>query len=1263
MVFSSSQWWAATGGEAAYVPKGAIWFDGSADYLYRTPSGAGNRKTYSYSFWAKQYKNTTNGYTLEAGSPSGNSEGIRFAGSTDCYLYIDGVDGGGSGALGTTALYRDPTAWYHVLYTKDTTDPVATNRVKLYVNGREVTNFTTRNDPALDAEGFLNNTVPHRIGAETYAATPAQLYGGYLSEAILLDGYAGSPSDFGTEDSNGVWIPKDPTDTVTTNKGTNGFWLDFADSADLGNDVSGNNNDWTLNSITSANWTYDRPADSGSDTGNYATLNILLKTTGTFSNADRTFLADSQVGFGHSITSTQVMTSGTYYAEFVVDSWSGTNYATIGIATTDFVTSNNYASNWTGANTQSWGYYGDGSVYTNGSATSSGYDSFTLGDVIGVKLDATNGAVYFYKDGTVQNSGSAAFSSLTGPFVFSISNAGGSTSCTITANFGQTALSYQPASTSTLATQNQPEVTVTKPSDNFLPILYEGNGGGQRVGNFIPFTDSHTVNYSARFDEGDTDYLSKTFSGAGTGAGEEWTYSVWVKRGALSSGYGMTLFGVNDPGVNNCWFKFDGPSGTVDNGLFLWVDNGVYYFRTNEKITTTQSWVHLVVAVDTNQGSSTDRVKMYINGNEVTSWQEYDTLPSGKDTMFGQAHQHCLGYDTANSSSPCDGYMAESIFVDGYQLTASVFGQTDTSTNRWIPKEVTAATLNTAGGGSSGFGTNGFYFNYSDSAELGDDTSGEGNDFTENNMVAANQTVDTPTKNCATLSPSIGSATLTEGNTKLAGAGGINNGSRSQMAVFDYAYFEVEMIGRSSASPGDGDRNCVGLFFDTSDVNDNLTSNTTMWGVDNGFTPYSAGVAGTNPGLSWAVGEYGCFAIRSDGGSGTNLWVGEDSTSSWVGGGNPVTNTTPTLTVPYPPHELFVGGSCYLSSDIIQFNCGGQTFSQTPPTDFKALSQNNAPENTAGITGLAWLKNIDGYSDHIIQDRVRGVYKYLVENDTDIEATNANSVQKFLQQGVQIGTMATVNTSANSFVLWNWVGNGTGTLNEEGSIDSTVSANTDAGFSIVQYTGTGSAATVGHGLSSAPSFIINKPLASATDNNWQIYHSGIGATKALWLNLANAAATATAYWNDTAPTSTVFSIGTDRDSTVEYINYCFAEIDGYSKFGIYTGNGANDGAFVHTGFKPNFLLIKRTDNANYWVLFDGARSTYNPVTATFPSNYTNPGSASGLAAVDFVSNGFKWRLGVGGSYPTTNYEDGIYTYAAFAEHPFGGSGIAQGKAS
>ena len=223
------------------------------------------------------------------------------------------------------------------------------------------------------------------------------------------------------------------------------------------------------------------------------------------------------------------------------------------------------------------------------------------------------------------------------------------------------------------------------------------------------------------------------------------------------------------------------------------------------------------------------------------------------------------------------------------------------------------------------------------------------------------------------------------------------------------------------------------------------------------------------------------------------------------------------------------------------------------------------------------------------------------------------------------------------------------------------------GFYIVTYTVDGDSTTkVAHGLGVKPDLIIVKKVVSVSGTaGWYTYQSSIGATATLWLDLNSSAYTDANYWANIEPTSEVWSMQDNagmNQSGSTFIAYCWASVEGYSQIGMYTGNGADDGAFVYTGFKPNYLLIKRTNNANYWVVMDGARSTYNPATATFPLNYDNAGSTSGLAAVDFVSNGFKWRLGAGGSYPTTNYDGGTYAYAAFAEHPFGGSGMGQGKA-
>jgi hypothetical protein len=254
--------------------------------------------------------------------------------------------------------------------------------------------------------------------------------------------------------------------------------------------------------------------------------------------------------------------------------------------------------------------------------------------------------------------------------------------------------------------------------------------------------------------------------------------------------------------------------------------------------------------------------------------------------------------------------------------------------------------------------------------------------------------------------------------------------------------------------------------------------------------------------------------------------------------------------------------------------------------------------------------------------------------------------------------MDAVNTDVEGYVLWQWAANGTGTLNEEGSIDSTVSANTDAGFSVVKYTGTGSAATVGHGLSAAPSFILNKTLESGgTDSNWIVYHADVGATKAQFLNLTLTPVTGSGYWNDVAPTPTVFSIGTDRDSAIDYINYCWTEVKGYSKFGQYKGNSDPDGPFVFTEFSPSWIMIKRIDVADEWVIVDSTRSPTNPTKNYLAANYPDAERTTGTQVeLDWLSNGFKLVV----SHARCNV--GTYIYAAFASNPFGGSGVGQARA-
>ena len=300
--------------------------------------------------------------------------------------------------------------------------------------------------------------------------------------------------------------------------------------------------------------------------------------------------------------------------------------------------------------------------------------------------------------------------------------------------------------------------------------------------------------------------------------------------------------------------------------------------------------------------------------------------------------------------------------------------------------------------------------------------------------------------------------------------------------------------------------------------------------------------------------------------------------------------------------------------------------------------------------------------DHALFDSSRGTGKHLVSNTTAAENTQGATLKTFNSNGFRVGDDAGdygVNKNGRTYVTWNWKANGgTTTTNDAsatgvGTIDSAYQANTTAGFSIVTYTGTGSAGTIAHGLGAVPQVIILKRRSIA--DNWRVYHKGVASdaeTDCLLLNATSAKIDDNTIFNDTAPTSTVFSIGGDSSVTGSgstFVSYCFAEKKGYSKFGSYTGNGNADGTFVYTGFKPAWVMIKRTDSTNNWNIFDSKRDVDNQVGNVLYANLNNAeeADASHASANDFLSNGFKLRE----TGNAVNGSGASYIYLAFAEHP------------
>ena len=322
---------------------------------------------------------------------------------------------------------------------------------------------------------------------------------------------------------------------------------------------------------------------------------------------------------------------------------------------------------------------------------------------------------------------------------------------------------------------------------------------------------------------------------------------------------------------------------------------------------------------------------------------------------------------------------------------------------------------------------------------------------------------------------------------------------------------------------------------------------------------------------------------------------------------------------------------------------------------YTGTGSSNAQTGVGFQPDWLWIKKRNGAVNHLLHDAIRGVTKLLVSNSTDAEDTNTNILSSFNSDGFTVGTNSASNGNNDTFVAWNWKANGAGSTNTDGSINSTVSASTTSGFSIVKYTGTGSDMTVGHGLNAVPKMIIVKALTTGTDP-WWVYHASLGNSAKLRLNGTQASQTGSDYiWNQTTPTSSVFSLdGANNGSNANgnnFIAYCFAEKQGYSKIGSYVGNGNADGTFIYTGFKPAFVIAKLTSVAGEnWYMWDNKRSTGNVMDKFLYPNLSNAevGSSS---FIDFLSNGFKLRS----SSDVLNGSGNTHIFMAFAEAPLVGT--------
>jgi len=329
----------------------------------------------------------------------------------------------------------------------------------------------------------------------------------------------------------------------------------------------------------------------------------------------------------------------------------------------------------------------------------------------------------------------------------------------------------------------------------------------------------------------------------------------------------------------------------------------------------------------------------------------------------------------------------------------------------------------------------------------------------------------------------------------------------------------------------------------------------------------------------------------------------------------------------------------------------------------KLYTGNGSTQSITGVNfqpDIVWVKHRNSGTlwNHSVHDSVRGSTKYIASNTTDSEVTDANSVTSFDNDGFSIGNFVKINESGTNFVSWNWKANGAGVSNTDGSITSTVSANTTSGFSIVSYTGTGATATIGHGLGVTPAMFIVKSRSTA-GTSWMTWskHFSSATDTFLRLNTTASIQTISNFWGTSAPNSTTFGVGAggydNNVSGATTIAYCFAEIKGYSKFGSYTGNGNADGPFIYTGFKPALVIQKHYSGAatEGWQMWDTKRNTYNLTDLNLAADAAAAEFTATARAIDILSNGFKCR----GADNSGNASGQGYIYMAFAENPLVGT--------
>ena len=798
------------------------------------------------------------------------------------------------------------------------------------------------------------------------------------------------------------------------------------------------------------------------------------------------------------------------------------------------------------------------------------------------------------------------------------------------------------------------------------------------------------IDGSLRLEDADNAYLSRAQS---AGNRRTFTFSCWIKRSDITS-QRSSLFSAG---------RTDTTSGN-DPHLTIWDDDyirwegdgGSFKKEWSMKFRDPSAWYHIVLRIDSTQADANARVRLYVNGevqtdtrnNSVISQNsEYGVNQSGKSAFIGAQN------DGGSAVTHSDFYIAEVNFVDGSSLDPTSFGETKSGV--WIPKAY-----------SGSYGTNGFHLEFAGNAN---DSSGNGNNWTANNISSYDYVPDSPTNNFATLNPLFKNVTRTneanysQGNLRADNVADAMT-EATMSAMTGKWYYEVRTQGDTMFGWG------ISGQWAGDTIGDTTVQAPAGIGIHaNGQWLYGGTGYIANTGTSFNSGtNILMMAIDFDN---NKIYYGKNG--SWTQSGNPGAGTggqalpSGIQNVPLVPAFRITNSASDFS--VVNFGqdssfAGGVTaqgntdengigdFYYSVPTGFKAwctanielpeamdLALNKSPEDyfasvlyegnavqgtstTQSISvgfrpDLVWIKERSIARYPKIYDSVRGVTLSLSPADDVVERTDSSplGLSSFDANGFTVGDKNNVNQNGETFVAWNWKAGGSAISNTEGSINAQVSANVDAGLSIISYTGNSTAgATIGHGLNQRPDVIIIKSRENATggSQSWGFWHKNtIGGSYNDMLKLESSLSVSANnnVLNNVAPTDTLITLGVVKESNrpEPLICYAFHEVEGFSKFGVYEANQNSFGMFINTGFEPAFILYKNVTRTQEWVITTPAVTGYNPEDQSLQANgFGVEGSGN---TVDVVSNGFKIRTSGSG----INYANGdSIVYMAFARVPF-----------